>query len=34
MSHDGRSYYVVMTDYNTKSGNSGSRFKFEMANGY
>ena len=29
MTHDGTSYYVVMTDNDTKSGNVGSHFEFQ-----
>ena len=29
MPHSRMSYYVVMTDYNTKSGNNGGHFEFQ-----
>ena len=29
MPPNGTSYFVVMTDYNTKSGNIGSHFEFQ-----
>jgi len=29
MPHNGTSYYVIMTNYNTKSGNIGIHFEFQ-----